>query len=474
MGPLAEMNGTRTATGEPSTRAMPTADELHRFRDYVQRHSGIFLEAERAEALRVSLLTRAARTECKTLDEYFGILTGDDAEFKELLNLITINETSFFRFPAQFEALARTVVPEVLACKPGPTGVLRVWSAGCSSGEEPYSIAMRLLDAGVVGLGFTPEVVGTDVSTEALDRARCGVYPARSLIGVPEGMRSRYFEKVEEGYRVTDVVRDVVELSYHNLVKEPYPIPLSGNFDVIFCRNVTIYFRLESTRRIMRRFFESLNPGGYLFVGHSETLASVSDEFEPVEIDGVFLYRKPNPPQAAGSGRSVVRRPLRAKRREEQQRDASPEHASPQPAAVERALETHLRIAHAHADAGDFVAAIASCRRALNVNPLSASARYILGVIYQRLDDPLRAAEEFKRAVCVNPDFVLAHFNLANLERGQRAYVEACAEYANALSALERSPEGEWTDFLDGFTSELLEQSCRRALVECEKVTSDG
>jgi chemotaxis protein methyltransferase CheR len=481
MGPLAAITAASRVAGEQALEVRPTASELLRFRDYVQRHSGIFLEAERADSLRTSLISRAAQLGCASFENYYRLLKSDDAEFKELLNLVTINETSFFRFPAQFDVFANSVVPEVLASKPGPSGVLRVWSAGCSSGEEPYSIGMKLLDAGVAERGFKPQVVGTDISTVALDVARTGVYPLRSLVGLPAETRNQYFEQVADGYCVNDSVRDAVELSYHNLVKEPYPIQLTGNWDVIFCRNVTIYFRLESTRRVLHRFFESLNPGGYLFIGHSETLAAVSDEFEPVEIDGVFLYRKPKPRRIFGLEHSETRHAGRTSR------PAHPPPAS-KPAAeraprgegtdvgsgAESPLEAHLRTAHACADAGDFTSAIAACRRALNENPLSAAARYILGVIYQRLDEPSRAIQEFQRAVCVNPDFVLAYFNLASLYRGRRAFAEACAEYTNTLAALRRSPDGDWAVFLDGFTPALLAQSCERALSECKKVPSDG
>lgn len=463
---------------EPWAAHRPTSGDLERFRDYVQRRSGIFLEADRAESLRVSLIARVAHHGCATFDDYYCTLTRDEAEFQELLNLVTINETSFFRFPAQFDVLASSVIPELLDAKPGESGVFRVWSAGCSSGEEPYSIAMTLLDAKVRESGFEPQVVGTDVSTEALDRANRGIYPLRSLVGVPASARERFFEPASDGHRLVSRVRDVVDFSYHNLVKEPYPLALTGNWDVIFCRNVTIYFRLESTRRIVHRFFESLNPGGYLFVGHSETLAAVSGEFEPVEKDGVFLYRKPLLRHALVAGSTSRRSREESRSSGGQACAAAPTRL--QPAALQpnpqgsQGVEEHLAAAHIYANAGDFASAIASCRRALNVNPLTAAARYVLGVIYQRLDDTDRAIVEFQRTICINPDFVLAHFNLANLYRGRRACADAAREYENALRALARDPEGDWTTFLDGFTPDLLAQSCERAVSECKKVALDG
>ena len=163
---------------------------------------------------------------------------------------------------------------------------------------------MSLLDSGLVEAGFTPEVLGTDVSTQALDRAREAIYRDKALANLPAaGRAASGSSPFQAGTGRSAAFANVVDFSYHNLIKEPYPLMLMGNWDVIFCRNVTIYFKFESTRRVVNNFYESLNPGGYLFVGHSETLTSISDRFEVVEIDGVFLYRKPRRP-ASG----VVRR----------------------------------------------------------------------------------------------------------------------------------------------------------------------
>lgn len=270
-----------------------SAEEFCRFRDWIHRHSGIYLEDGKLDSLRISLVTRATRFGILDYNEYYELLTNNDEEFRELLNLVTINETSFFRFPAQFEALRDYVIPEILESKGRSSRSFRVWSAGCSTGEEPYTIAMTLLDSMLEGLGYRCEVLGTDVSTQALDKAKAAVYRNRSVKGLAENVVNRWFEPVTGGYRPIERVRNAVDLTFHNLVKEPYPLALLSSWDVIFCRNVTIYFRIESTRRVVDNFYESLNPGGYLFIGHSETLSSISERFEPVEIGGVFLYRKP-------------------------------------------------------------------------------------------------------------------------------------------------------------------------------------
>ena len=166
--------------GTPISKDL-SPEEFGRFRDWIHRHAGIFLEDSKVDSLRISLVARATRHGFTEFDEYYTLLVNDEAEFKELLNLITINETSFFRFPAQFEALRSSVIPEIVNSRPEGAKQFRVWSAGCSTGEEPYTIAMSLIEAGLGHQGFRPEVLGTDVSTEALGKAKHAVYPEKSV-----------------------------------------------------------------------------------------------------------------------------------------------------------------------------------------------------------------------------------------------------------------------------------------------------
>jgi chemotaxis protein methyltransferase CheR len=490
-----------------------TLEEFRRFRDLLHHQSGIYLEESKVDSLRISLVTRATRLGYTTLADYYAALERDEHEFNELLNLVTINETSFFRFPQQFDALRDRVLPEIMASKPSNSRNLRIWSAGCSTGEEPYSISMTLLDMSLDGLGWKPQVLGTDVSTKALAHAKAAVYGKRSMMNVPEDVVARHYSPVPVGgYRVADRVRSLVDFGYHNLIREPYPLSLMGNWDVIFCRNVTIYFRLESTRRVVSNFFESLNPGGYLFIGHSETLTSISDDFEPLEIGGVFLYRKPAARrlftfgQRAHGARPAAAQPVRTPRRGRivepaSERPAPPERvpadlASPaelivqararmqerRPAEVldlvarvlaedPNSAEAHLLSAYVHADSGAYDEALAACHRALAINPLLPVARYILGIIYQRQGDTVRAISELKKTIYIDADFALAHLNLANVYKSQRKWQAAAREYENALKALRKSPEGDWTEFSGGFQADLLVKTCERSLIECRKAT---
>jgi chemotaxis protein methyltransferase CheR len=487
-------------------------EEFRRFRDLIHRHSGIYLEESKLDSLRISLVTRATRLGYGTLNDYYDALGRDEREFNELLNLVTINETSFFRFPAQFDALRDSVVPEIMARKEPGDRDLRVWSAGCSTGEEPYSIAMALLDTGITASGWKPQVLGTDVSTTALARAKSGVYGKRAMMNITPDIISRHFERTMSGdYRVNDRVRSIVDFGYQNLIKEPYPLSLMGNWDIIFCRNVTIYFRIESTRRVVRNFFNSLNEGGYLFIGHSETLTSISDDFEAVEVGGVFLYRKKPAPSrrlvrpdaaAARPARSVSRSAFGRSESAGASEPASAHSSAEDPAldieaVLERArkdlkegrpdrvveaagsildadpnnAEAHLLLGYVHADTGDYERALAECPKALAIDPLLPVPRYILGIIYQRQGDFVRAISELKKTVYIDADFALAHLNLANIYKSQRQFDAAAKEYENALKALKENPEGGWTEFSGGFQADLLARTCERSLLECRKAT---
>ena len=500
-----------------------TVEQFEELRDWIHRHSGIFLDSSRLDPLRISLVARATRLEFVDHTDYFRLLKRDEHEFKELMNLVTINETSFFRFPGQFDALSESVVPEILEGKSKMSHSFRAWSAGCSTGEEPYTIAMALLGSPLSEARFTSEVLGTDVSTEALDRAREAVYRAKALANLPEPVIQKWFEPVAGGHRPIAPVRDAVDFSYHNLIKEPYPLALMGNLDVIFCRNVTIYFKFESTRRVVNNFYESLNPGGYLFIGHSESLTSICDRFETVEVNGVFLYRKPRqrrhisfdevlaaressrsgstlePPIRAGTAASpaeVVIGPsagagtetgtsgsqesesvgdmvTRAYRLLEQGSPVEARQEADRALALDpSSIEALIVRAYTHADDGDLDAASEEARRVLEIDPLVASAHYVLGLIYQRQGDQDAALEAFKRTIYVDRDFVLAHFNLANLYKSRVAMEEACRAYRNTLAALKASPDGPWTAFLGGFQTDLLVQTCERSLIECRKGSS--
>lgn len=216
---------------------------------------------------------------------------GSEEELANLIDLLTNHETYFFRERTQLEALVREVVPEMRAQRADAARPVQIWSAGCSTGEEPYSLVMLGLEAGLEpGRDF--QVVASDISRAVIARARTGLYRDSSFRDADERLRTRYFARKDGVSRLSDEVRRHVDFMHLNLVDEA-KLALLGTLDVILCRNVVIYFDLATRRRVLRTFHEKLRPGGCLLLGHSESLANVTTAFELKHLRRELVYRRP-------------------------------------------------------------------------------------------------------------------------------------------------------------------------------------
>ncbi len=217
-------------------------------------------------------------------------MRGSSTEYEALLERLLTQETSFFRYPAVYDALEKTILPEVQERKfwESPR-TLRIWSAGCSTGEEPYSIAVSLCQSLKFAEAWEIEILATDISRRALRHAERGVYSKRSLQDVSLGQVETYFTAMKHGFQVKPRIRRMISFAQMNLVESVYV----GKFDCIFCMNVLMYFSDERRIAILRRFYDALEPGGYFLLGHSETLSNVPMKFESIVLGDCRIYRKP-------------------------------------------------------------------------------------------------------------------------------------------------------------------------------------
>jgi len=229
-----------------------------------------------------------------------------NVEYEGLLERLLTQETTFFRYPAIFEAFEKRVLPELHVKKfwRNPR-TLRVWSAGCSTGEEPYSVAITILDSLSFADAWNVEILATDIGRQALKHAERGIYSGRSIASVNERQLANHFSKVDGGYQVKPRVRKLVNLAQLNLASAVYV----GRMDLIFCMNVLIYFSEERRRAMVQRFFDALEPGGYLFLGHSESISKMPVKFQAIVLGDCILYRKPTAeelqkPELAAEGRA--------------------------------------------------------------------------------------------------------------------------------------------------------------------------
>lgn len=284
----------------PSIAAPPDPD-LVGIRELVYRAAGIFHPDNKLKLLQERCGRRMKELQVETLHEYFACLTSGakrQAELMALLNEITIGETCFFRNLAQLEALRRIVIPKIVEARAQRSTLhsanreLRVWSAGCSTGEEPYTLRMVLHEDSQDRLkDWTIEILATDLNERSLAHAKEAVYDKYSTRNLAPVYRTKYFLPHGNGLEVNSLGRADISFSRLNLSDDARMSFMKG-LDAIFCCNVLIYFDLASKRRVIQHFLQNLLPHGYLFLGHAESLYGVSDDFQLVHLPGTTAYRK--------------------------------------------------------------------------------------------------------------------------------------------------------------------------------------
>jgi len=269
-----------------------SADEYHLLRDLVYAECGIWLKDEKKSFLMNRAARRMRELNISSYYRYYKLLTDRDAGKKELLDFLdalTINETSFFRNRPQIDVLSRKVLPEIIDRKRKDGRLtLKMWSAGCSTGQEPYTLAMILRESVPDIRSWQIKILASDLSLTALEAAGKGLYLPEKLEGVEQRLLGMYFRKDKGGYRVTDEIKRLVVFDYHNLMHENG----AKDFDVIFCRNVLIYFDGQTQKNVIGRLRRALVPDGYLFLGHSETLQGIDDNFTFIHHNRGTAYRK--------------------------------------------------------------------------------------------------------------------------------------------------------------------------------------
>ncbi|ALS25528.1 chemotaxis protein CheR [Paenibacillus sp. 32O-W] len=239
----------------------------------------------------LSLLASKMAKRLSVLDmsyrEYTEFLKRNPQEWNHLIELITNNETYFFREENQLHELSRAVLPQFRNQE-----CIRIWSAACSTGEEPYSLAMTIAESGAVPLKSV-HIIATDINHKVLQIARRGWYHKNSLCfrRTPQEMLDKYFIPQDEGFQISSFIKDRIEFRHSNLLNNEDMAAIE-NVDIIFCRNVLIYFDAATTRRVIAKFYNRLNAGGFLFLGHAETITGMNTHFETINARATFYYRK--------------------------------------------------------------------------------------------------------------------------------------------------------------------------------------
>ena len=271
---------------------------FYALRDMIYERSGIFFPDQKKYILENRLLRRIEEGGFDDFEKYIDFLRHDplrDKEFSTLFDIVTTNETSFFRDATQLQAFESVVLPQIInEAEEKGYKKLRIWSAPCSTGEEPYTLAMLLLNRfpNVQNSGWDVEIHGSDISECVLHSARRGEYNDYSIRNVPPPYLDRYFTKNGNGkYNVRPEVRGMVRLSNINLF-DNMRVKMFRGMNIVFCRNMLIYFDEAAKKRVIANIYDSLAPGGYLFIGHAESLFNISRAFKLVNINNILIYQK--------------------------------------------------------------------------------------------------------------------------------------------------------------------------------------
>ena len=467
MSPLGKSTVQTAVTSNWKNLTPPNHDEIEKLRKLVSRNTGLQSDGSRESFLSASVMRRMAKLNLNNVTNYIARLRESGVggtELQELSNMLLVHKTSFFRDRPHFELLEKRILPE-LARKGGP---IRIWSAGCSTGQEVYSLALALTRCGISS--EQAQILGTDLSTVALQEAQIAIFPDKKLIGLTEEER-RFLEPAGDGLqRISKGLRRYVNFRRHNLVDVPYPRLNDENWSIIFCRNVLIYFSRSTIRAIAKRFHQNLHPGGSLFLGACESLFQLSEGFSLEQGGDAFIYRR------NGSGNSTPKRAIPAPRPRIEVRPSVTVKTTSQPSlpklAPDQTLDSEIDKAEAFRQAGEMDNAnilllearerwpsehtigIALGRLALDrgaleearswltmileKDPLEPHALFLAGLTLFQLGLDLEAAEHFRRLLYLEKNFSLGFYyqgliisRLGRKQLAQRAF-------RNALSVMDR------------------------------------
>jgi chemotaxis protein methyltransferase CheR len=444
-----------------SQQEVQLTDELYlRFRDLLRTRCGLFYPEQKRNDLAHGLqlvLNSSGHANMAAL--YADAIVGGSA-WEAILAQLTIGETYFFRNRPQFEALRQHILPEITARRASIRS-LRMWSAACATGEEPYSLAMTLQDLLAEREPWHTTILATDINPVFLARAREALYGEWSFRETTAALRARFFQQEGNRWRIVPAIRQMVSFARLNLVEPCYPSITTGTsaLDLIICRNVTIYFDAATTQQIVERFFQALTPGGWLIVGHAEPQASIYRQFETHNFPDTVVYRKPlsaplfvsipqtlptpvtpapQPWQAARSVLGLNEKPSSTTSqtilpKQECDSKGQPSRMDDK-AGAKRAAE--LDLARQCADRGQWAEAEAHYDQVIRRDPLCVEAHYLLAQIHEqqgRLDMALAA---YRRTVYLDRSFVLGMIGLGNIWRQIGHAAKARRFYQNALQYL--------------------------------------
>jgi chemotaxis protein methyltransferase CheR len=475
------------------------------FQSLVKEKCGLCFEEGKVAMLADGILARMSQLGMAIDTDYLACLRQNEAEFHSLVNLLTVNETYFFREPEHLNLLADKIMPEMLANKT-PGDPVRILCAGCATGEEPYSIMMKLFEKYGPGIRELVSITGVDIDSVALGMAERGVYSGLSFRGFPDHLRHKYFEKSEnDHYRVRNIIREKIGFRKMNLLNDPFSDML-GRLDAIFYRNVSIYFDPPTQLCIFNRLAALLREKGWLFVSATETLSHNHGVLPLVERDGIFCFQNKGKRNGDDQHKRAISSSAPAQRKKPSLAPLPPVSSKQRP---DRRLSKLLSFEDALALAenkryGEALGCLdtlleqdrssiksymlkagvlinmkrlddaeRTCRQGIERQRWNLEGHLLLGLIAKLKGDSETAVQRFKEAVYIQSSCWLGHFYLAEVYGIRNESKQAIREYEIAIKLLSKDspPDHGLTFFPLAFRPEQIKHLCLHNLNRLKKST---
>jgi chemotaxis protein methyltransferase CheR len=468
---LAAISRRGPAAGEPA----PLSDQQYRhFSTHLLSCTGLQFEFRNRSALERGVRKRMSALLMTCCDGYLSYLRehGESRhELQKLLQFLTVGETYFFRYPSQFDALKQRLMQRAATGEP-----IRIWSAGCSTGEEPYSIAICVMETLPDWRSRDVRIIATDINNHSLKSAREGVYSPWSIRGADRGLVERYFLRIGESYVIRDEVKSLVEFRHLNLAGDDFSPFAPAHFDAIFCRNVLIYLSLETAAALVERFADTLRPSGKLFLGHAETVLQRCRKLEVRRQQNSFYYVRceerqtqaapppapalilpPAPESAAPSGAAPLPTPrdrLRAARElyDAEELDGALKLVEEVLAQAPREASALILKGFVLAAQGRVTEALHSCADAIALNDLLPEAYFLKGILLDACDLLGEAADEYRKALLLDHDFIMPRYYMGRLHLRLGRVAEGTREIRNSIRLLSRRSGDETIPYSGGLT----------------------
>jgi chemotaxis protein methyltransferase CheR len=489
---------------------------LQDFVGLVSRHTGLYVREQDYEAFRKKISARIRLQGLAEPEGYFQMLKMDNAEsrreWKELIGLLTTGESYFFRDKDQLSLIQNRILPELIKHREKDRS-LRIWSAGCSTGEEPYSIAIILNELLMDYKNWNLLILGTDVNEESIRKAEEGVYTPWSFRMLDTHLQRRYFKRQKETWKLDKEIQKMVKFSQCNLVKDTFPSWSSEihNMDIILCRNVLIYFTPETISSVVEKFADTLNDGGYLITGHGELQTQALKRFKTKVSDEQVVYQKVSdlvswsggsrakgerkiPDSLVGVAEATYRIRTKEKntkkatidmkkseveisatrnvqcgdRRSELSRVHSDIERANYTGAIEKTrsilketpnnFEANLLMAQAYSNKGEYDKAVQSCRKAIDIEPTSPHPYFLLAQIVEATGRNDEAKDLLKKAIYLKPDFVAPYLELGKLYAKEEDTKRSMKMFSSAIDLLKAlPPETSIAPYRDITAGEMLQ-----------------